>query len=241
MLKWGYLMKNKKLLIIIPAYNEEGAIEKVTDSIKKHLPMADILVVNDCSTDRTGEIVAAIPGVNLINLPINLGIGGAMQTGYKYAYENGYDYAMQTDGDGQHDPAEAAKLIKEIEKEKADMVIGSRFLEKTNYEQSFLRRLGIIIFEFLIKILIHQKVTDATSGFRIANKKIIKKFAEYYPSDYPEPEVLVYLDNAGLKFKEIPAEMVHREHGKSSITSFKSAYYMIKVIYSLLISKIRGI
>lgn len=234
-------MENKKLLVIIPAYNEEGAIANVIANIKRCLPSADILVVNDCSTDRTGEIVASIPEANLINLPINLGIGGAMQTGYIYAYENGYDYAMQTDGDGQHDPAEATKLIKEISKNKADMVIGSRFLEKTGYKQSVLRRFGINIFEFLIKILIHQKITDSTSGFRIANKKVIKKFAEYYPTDYPEVEVLVYLDNAGLKFTEVPVKMARREHGKSSITPFKSAYYMVKVIYSLLISKIRGI
>lgn len=232
-------MQKVRILSIIPAYNEEGSIEGVIKGIKKHLSDVDILVVNDCSTDKTSEVVAKIPDVNLINLPINLGIGGAMQTGYKYAYENGYDFAMQIDGDGQHDPAEAHKLTKEMQDSKVDMVIGSRFLEKTGYQQSFFRKLGIGIFESLIRALIHQKITDSTSGFRIVNKKVIKKFAEYYPTDYPEVEVLVYLDNAGFKFKEVSVKMENREHGNSSITTLKSMYYMIKVIYSMIISKMR--
>lgn len=232
-------MEKMKLLIIIPAYNEEGSIEKVAKGIKKEIPFADILVVNDCSTDRTSEIVEGLPGVNLVNLPMNLGIGGAMQTGYIYAYENHYDYAMQIDGDGQHEPAEAKKLIKTISEESIDMVIGSRFLEKTEYQQSFFRRLGISIFELMIKIIVGQKITDSTSGFRLVNKKIIKEFSKYYPTDYPEVEVLVHLSNKGYKFKEVSVKMTNREHGSSSITTIKSVYYMIKVLYSMIISKMR--
>lgn len=234
-----YLGIMKNILIIIPAYNEAKSIKGVVGAIKKSIPAADILVVNDCSKDDTVETVKGLDGVNLIDLPINLGIGGAMQTGYIYAYENDYDYAMQIDGDGQHEPAEAKKLIEEISKKKVDMVIGSRFLEKTEYQQTFFRRLGINIFEYLTRALIRQKITDSTSGFRIVNKRVIQKFSEYYPTDYPEVEVLVYLSNAGFKFKEVSVKMTNREHGSSSITTIKSAYYMVKVIYSMLISKMR--
>ena len=232
-------MQKVRILSIIPAYNEEGSIEGVIKGIKKHFSDVDILVVNDCSTDKTPETVAEIPDVNLINLSINLGIGGAMQTGYIYACENDYDYAMQIDGDGQHDPAEAKKLIEEIMGNKVDMVIGSRFLEKTEYQQTFFRKLGINIFELVIKGLLGQKITDATSGFRIVNKEVIKSFAQYYPTDYPEAEVLIYLSNKGFKFKETSVNMVHRKHGQSSITTLKSMYYMVKVIYSMVISKMR--
>jgi len=234
-----YLGIMKNILIIIPAYNEAKSIKGVVGAIKKSIPAADIVVVNDCSKDDTAETVKGLDGVNLIDMPVNLGIGGAMQTGYIYAYENDYDYAMQIDGDGQHEPAEAKKLIEEISKKKVDMVIGSRFLEKTEYQQTFFRRLGINIFEYLTRALIRQKITDSTSGFRIVNKRVIQKFSEYYPTDYPEVEVLVHLSNKGYNFKEVSVKMINREHGSSSITTIKSMYYMIKVVYSMIISKMR--
>lgn len=236
-----YLGIMKNILIIIPAYNEEKSIKDVVGAIKKSIPTADILVVNDCSKDKTSATVRELEGLNLIDLPINLGIGGAMQTGYKYAKAGGYDYAMQIDGDGQHDPAEAKKLIDAILGQEVDMVIGSRFLEKTGYKQSFFRMLGINIFELMTRALIRQKITDSTSGFRIVNKRVIQKYSDYYPTDYPEVEVLIYLSNAGFKFKEVSVKMSNREHGSSSITTLKSAYYMVKVVYSMIISKMRKV
>ncbi len=228
-----------KLLVIIPCYNESGSIIKVVESIKLDIPGADVLVVNDCSTDNSLELLNGNL-INHIDLPINLGIGGAMQTGYLYAKNNGYDYAVQIDGDGQHNPAEVPKLLTELQKGDNDMIIGSRFLQKTQYKQTYFRKLGIDIFKVFTKYLIGYPISDATSGFRIVNKRVIAAYADYYPTDYPEPEVLVYLEKLGMKVKEIPVTMSHREHGKSSITPLKSAYYMMKVATSMVIMRLRS-
>ena len=233
-------MAVKRTLVITPAYNEQGSLPLLAKKIQKLPQNIDWLVINDSSTDKTASILREI-GIMHVDLPMNLGIGGAMQAGYQYARKYGYDYAIQVDGDGQHDPNEILKLIAEIEKGKADLVIGSRFVSKTKYRQTIMRRLGIGIFALVTKILIGQSIKDATSGFRIVNKKVIALFADNYPSDYPEPEVLVSLTKRNLKILEIPVEMNERETGKSSITSLRSVYYMIKVFFAMLVDKIRKV
>lgn len=223
-----------KILLIIPAFNESENLPKLIASINKESYNYDVLIINDYSTDNTGEIAKEL-GVNVINLPCNLGIGGAVQTGYKYAYENGYDYAIQVDGDGQHDPSYLKLLHKKI-KEGYNFVIGSRFIEKRGFQSTFTRRVGIQFFYHLIKFLGKEKITDATSGFRIADKSVIKLFSQYYPSDYPEPETIMLLIKNNFKIVEIPVVMKERENGKSSINLIKSIYYMIKVTLAIVLS-----
>jgi len=228
-----------KLLVIVPAYNEQASIKKVVQDIKSANTDYDIIVVDDRSTDGTRAILEN-ENICHLSLPINLGIGGAMQTGYKYAKENGYDFAVQVDGDGQHEPREIVKLLKVQQETGADLVIGSRFInDSKEYKQTVLRKLGIEIFAFCTKILANQKIFDATSGFRLANRNIINMYADYYPSDYPEPEVIVMIKKRGYKIHEVPTKMNLRETGKSSITPLRSVYYMIKVISSMLLQKVR--
>lgn len=233
-------MQNKKVLIIIPAYNEQATVDRVYRKIKESVPDADVAIINDCSTDRTANVASELNGA-LINLPINLGIGGAMQTGYIYARNNDYDFAIQVDGDGQHDPKEITKILTEIEKGEVDLVIGSRFIEKTNYKSALTRRIGIGLFKLVTFLMNGQAVADATSGFRVVNKRVIDVYAEHYPTDYPEPEVLVMLHKAGFKIKEVPVQMHERAGGKSSITPVRSAYYMIKVLFAMIIKKMRKV
>jgi len=221
-------MKNKKVLVIIPAYNEEATIGKVITEIKKNNNDLDILVVNDGSTDNTFN-EACKQRVMVIDLPCNLGIGGAMQTGYMYALKNNYDVAVQVDGDGQHNPADIDEIIKPVINNEVDMIIGSRFINKTGYKSTFFRRSGMIYFTNLINLLTGKKIADTTSGFRAVNRKIIELFAKDYPLDYPEVEVIVKLNKRGYKIKEIPVLMRKRNYGKSSITPLKSIYYMIRV------------
>ncbi|MDH4129761.1 MAG: glycosyltransferase family 2 protein [Spirochaetota bacterium] len=228
----------KKVLIIVPAYNEELNIANVIDDIRSQDINVDILVVNDSSKDRT-SIVARERGVVTLDLPCNLGIGGAVQTGYIYAHEHNYDIAIQFDGDGQHKAEEIPCLLKALENNNADMVIGSRFLQSEGFKSSFLRRIGIIYFSNLIYLILKQRITDTTSGFRAVNKRLIKLFVDYYPDDYPEPEVLVYLHRKNVKIVEIPVTMKHREFGTSSIHMFRAVYYVIKVTLSILINLIR--
>ena len=179
-----------KKLIIIPAYNEQESIKKTVEDIIKNAPEFDYIVINDCSTDRTKEICET-EKFNVVHLPVNLGIGGAVQTGYLYAARNGYDIAVQIDGDGQHDPKFLSKMAEFIEAEHADMVIGSRFINKEGFQSSGARRVGIKYFTMLIKLLTGAKITDPTSGLRMVNREIIEFFAEEYPKDYPEPESVV--------------------------------------------------
>jgi len=226
-----------KTLIIVPAYNEEESVARVVNRIKLSMPEADVVVVNDGSTDHTSQI-AEESGVNVINLPFNLGIGGAMQTGYIYARDKGYDIAVQVDGDGQHDPAYIPSLIEPIVAGRADMVIGSRYVRKSSYKSSFFRRTGILFFSVLVNLLTGRKVTDTTSGFRAVNRKVIRYFANRYPSDYPEVDVLVKLHKKGFNIMELPVEMHERKTGRSSITPIRSLYYMIKVSLSLIIGSI---
>ncbi len=225
----------KKVLVIIPAYNEEGSIEKVIEEVRNHLPQVDILVVNDGSTDLTSER-AKEKGAVVLELPFNLGIGGAMQAGYKYANEKGYDIAIQVDGDGQHDPKEIPKLLWALEERQWDMAIGSRFIaDSAEYKESTMRRVGISVLSKVISVILRQKITDPTSGFRAANRKAIKLFASDYPQDYPEPEALVLLSRCGLKMGEVPVSMNQRYSGESSITKIRSVYYMVKVLLAIFV------
>lgn len=227
-----------KKLIIIPAFNEEENIEKTVTSIQKDAKEFDYVIINDCSTDRTRQICEQ-KGYNVVNLPINLGIGGAVQTGYKYAYTNGYDVAVQVDGDGQHDPEFLNKMAEYIEKNKVDMVIGSRFIEKKGFQSSVTRRMGIKFFSVLIKLLTGSVITDPTSGLRMVGRNVIEIFAKDYPRDYPEPESVVAVLRKKLVVKEIPVIMHERAGGVSSISPKKSIYYMIKVTLAILIERIR--
>lgn len=223
-----------KALAIIPAFNEEKNIESVIYSIKRSGVNIDIVVINDGSVDRTSE-VARSTGVYVIDLPINLGIGGAVQTGYLYAYENNYDISIQVDGDGQHDGKNLQKLISGIENNIADMVIGSRFVQKSDYKSSTFRNIGIRFFSKLVSRMIKNPITDPTSGFRSINRKTLELFSRYYPSDYPEVETIVYASCMGLRIKEVPVSMKQRNHGKSSISLLNGFYYMIKVTTMLLL------
>lgn len=230
----------KKILLIIPAYNEQDNILKTYNTVinynKKNKENYDVIVINDGSTDQTGKICDDnnIPVIHLIH---NLGIGGSVQTGYKYAYENNYDIAIQYDGDGQHDVSYVKKIITPLLEEKADFVIGSRFVGKTNdgFQSTFARRVGIRIVSSFIKLVTGKKVYDTTSGFRACNKNIIKQFSNSYPKEYPEPITTVELLKRGYRLSEIPVEMKERDGGTSSIHSWKTVYYMINVIFSILI------
>lgn len=229
--------KQKKCLIIIPAYNEAENIEKVVDNLINSFPQYDYIIINDGSKDET-ERICMNNGYKILNLPINMGIGGAVQTGYRYARDNHYDIAVQIDGDGQHDVSFLAEMIKLIEENKADVVIGSRFVEKEGFQSSQMRRVGINFLSILAWILTGVRVKDITSGYRVINRKFIRIFAEDYPSDYPEPEAMVIAAVHGGKIVEYPVVMRERENGESSITLKKSVYYMIKVTLAMLIRRL---
>lgn len=227
-----------KILIIIPAYNEEENIEKFINLLTEQIhDNIDFLVINDCSTDNTKEILLK-NNYNFIDLPINLGIGGAVQAGYMFAKEYGYDIAIQMDGDGQHKPEYIYNLISKIEDGSADIVIGSRFLNNNNngFKSTFVRRIGIKYLSSLIKFFTGQKIYDVTSGFRAVNKKYIDFYSKIYAQDYPEPEAIVTAIKSGGKVMEVPVLMQERTGGKSSINFLKSIYYMIKVSMAVFIA-----
>lgn len=228
-----------RTLVIIPAYNEEKSIEGVVEKIDGMFENVDYLVVNDCSKDSTKAILKK-RGFRHINLPINLGIGGGVQSGYLYAVEHDYDITIQMDGDGQHNPEYIPDLIAPIETGKAEMVIGTRFIEKEGFQTSKMRRLGIGWINFVIRLCCGKKITDATSGFRACSKQMTKYFSENYAQDYPEPEAIVASVVNGYQVLEVPVVMNERMEGESSINGFKSLYYMIKVTLSLLIYRFEG-
>ena len=227
-----------KKIIVIPAYNEEGNLEKTVRDIRENAPDFDYVIVNDCSTDNTLGMCRE-KGFSYLNLPVNLGIGGAVQTGYRYAYYHGYDLAVQFDGDGQHSAIFVAQLAKVLEETESDMVIGSRFIEKEGFQSSGLRRIGIRYFSLLIKLLTGKTVTDPTSGMRMINRKLLKKFTNEYPKDYPEPESVVTVLSEKHKVTEIPVVMNEREEGISSISLRNSVYYMIKVSFAVVIARMK--
>lgn len=227
-----------KKLIIIPAYNESMNIVNTVEQIKLKATGFDYVVVNDCSSDNTKEVLEN-NHINYLDLPVNLGIGGAVQAGYKYALEYGYDLAVQVDGDGQHDPAFLQELADALSDD-VDMVIGSRFIENQGFQSTFMRRVGIKYFTWLIHLLTGKTVTDPTSGFRMVNRKVIQLFADDYPRDYPEPESIVNLLKHKMVVKEIPVLMKDRQGGESSIKLWNSVYYMIKVSLAILIECTRS-
>ena len=233
----------KKILLIIPAYNEEESILKTCQEIeeynKKNKTNYDFIVINDGSKDKTGRILDEnnLPHIDLIH---NLGIGGAVQTGYKYANYHNYDIAIQYDGDGQHDINYVKNIIEPIINNQADFVVGSRFIEDiSTFKKSSTRRIGIKILSLFIKIYSGFKEYDTTSGFRACNKKIIEEFANEYPTEYPEPITIVEIIKKKYKVKEVAVNMRERLGGKSSIHTWKDAYYMINVCLSILITGIR--
>lgn len=228
-----------KKLVIIPAYNEQGGIEKTVRDVQKYASDFDYVVINDCSTDHTLEVCRK-NGFHVINLPVNLGIGGGVQTGYVYAWRNGYDIAVQFDGDGQHNAKFLNDMADKLAKEHLDMVIGSRYIKKEGFQSSGLRRLGIRYFTALIKIVTGKKITDPTSGMRMAGRDVIEIYAKNYPKDYPEPESVVTILKENKKVEEVPVQMNARTQGVSSISPRKSVYYMIKVSLAILLAAVRG-
>lgn len=227
-----------KKIAIIPAYNESASIVNTVSDIINNAPGFDYVVINDRSRDNTLQVCKE-NNINVINLPLNLGIGGAVQTGYWYALENDYDIAVQFDGDGQHDAKYLNEMADFLIENDCDMVIGSRFIEKEGFQSSSARRFGIKYFSFLIKLLTGKRITDPTSGYRMGNRKIIEQFANAYPKDYPEPETVVAILDKGKKVAEMPVVMRAREEGVSSISLKKSVYYMIKVTLAMIIERIR--
>ena len=227
-----------KILVIVPCYNEEENIVKTIKDLKK--AKVDYVVINDGSTDNSLKVLKENK-INHINLDNNVGIGGVLQTGYKYALKNDYDIAIQFDGDGQHDASYIKKITKPIIDGKANLVIGSRFVgNKSKFKSTRMRRIGINILYGLLKLMTHKTIKDMTSGFRAADKKVIERFARNYPYEYPEPVTNLSLARDNCKIVEVPVKMKEREHGKSSISKLKSAYYMINVIllfFIVLISK----
>jgi glycosyltransferase involved in cell wall biosynthesis len=228
-------------LAVVPAYNEQASLARVIDSLHEHVPDFDVLVVDDGSTDRTGEVARSL-GARVVRHPFNLGIGGAVQCGFIYALENGYDYMVQVDGDGQHCADQIAKLQQAMaDDRRLDMVCGSRFLTKEHgYPAPISRRTGIHIFAFLMSRIVGQRVSDPTSGFRLYNRRAISLFARDYPHDYPEAEAVLMVHHNRLRMTEVPVRMLRREGGVSSIRSGKSVYYMIKVLFAIFIGLARA-
>jgi glycosyltransferase involved in cell wall biosynthesis len=225
-------------IAIIPAYNEEGSLRQVIDEIRSVDPDLEIVVIDDASTDGTGRVADAA-GVPVVRLPFNVGIGGAVQTGYQYALEHGFELAIQVDGDGQHDPREIPDVLGPIVDGRADLVVGTRFAKGGGYRGTRWRRIGIRIFAGIVSLLVRQRVSDTTSGFRAVNRKALRLFARDYPHDYPEVESIVLLSRHRLRMLEVPVQMRVRETGNSSITALRSAYYMIKVLLALFIGLFR--
>jgi glycosyltransferase involved in cell wall biosynthesis len=226
-----------KIVAIVPAYNEEKAIVAVVHDInsvaKAYQLNMDVIVVNDCSKDSTSEVISTLNCIAL-NLPINLGIGGAVQTGFKYAFENGYDYAIQIDGDGQHPASEIPKLINAASLTNCDVVIGSRFISKEGFQSSAIRRFGINYFKRLNQFLVGVTINDSTSGYRLINRKAMELVSEYYPDEYPEPEAIILYSLNNFKIGEVAVTMKERQGGVSSIGTFASVYYMFKVTLAII-------
>jgi glycosyltransferase involved in cell wall biosynthesis len=223
---------------IVPALNEERSIAAVIAELRAFDPGLEIVVVSDGSTDRTAD-VAEEHGAHALRLPFNLGIGGAVQTGFRYAYENGFDVAVRVDGDGQHDASQLGRVLAPVLAGEADIVVGSRFSGGEGYRSSRSRRVGIRILAAVVSALVGQRVTDTTSGFQALNRDGIALFARDYPHDYPEVEATVMVFKHELRLVEVPVTMREREHGRSSITALRSIYYMVKVLLALAVGVFR--
>jgi glycosyltransferase involved in cell wall biosynthesis len=234
------LNSEARFLAVVPGYNEAAAIGGVVRAIRKSTPRYDVVVVDDGSTDATGPI-AEEAGARVLRHPFNLGIGGAVQSGFGFALDNSYDYVVQVDGDGQHIPEEIAVLEEAMEADPTvDVVCGSRFLTDSGYLAPISRRTGIHVFAFLLSRIVGQRVTDPTSGFRLYNRRGIALFARDYPHDYPEVEALLMVHHHRLKMREVPVRMLERGGGVSSIRSGKSIYYMVKVLLAIFVGLVRA-
>jgi len=235
---------DRRRIAIVPARNEEGAVGGVVDELKAFDPRLDVVVVDDGSSDRTAA-VAREHGAVVVRLPFNLGIGGAVQTGFKYALEHGYEEAVRLDGDGQHMASELPQLLAPLVRGDADIVVGSRFAapepgsENGDYRPPLARRAGIRFFASLVSMLVRQKVTDTTSGFQAVNRRGIALFAADYPHDYPEVEATVMVVRHRLRLLEVQVRMREREHGRSSINALRSVYYVVKVTLALFVGMFR--
>jgi len=227
------LAMKKTTLIIVPAYEEEANILKVLKDIGTHLPEAAVLVVNDGSSDQTGPLARGT-GVKVIDHPYNMGIGAAVQTGFKYAVAEGFSEALQIDGDYQHPAQEGIRLLKVLKETGADLVIGSRYVEETGYRGSFWRRTGNRLFQWVNALVMGEKIVDNTSGFRAYSRKALTLLARTYLGEYPEPESIGYLKSQGCRIVEIPVKMRQRTGGRSSITPWKGMYYMVRVLASII-------
>jgi len=226
------------MLVIIPALNEEGSVAHVVARVRQQIPGVDVLVVNDGSWDATADRAEAA-GAMVLHMPYNVGIGASVQAGFQFAEKRGYDVVIRNDGDGQHDPAEISRMLAALAADQADIVIGSRYIENRGYVASPMRRLGSVILARLISVIVRQRVTDPTSGFIVCNRHATQLCAQLYPHDYPEPESIVLLHRAGIRLLEMPVTMQPRIAGQSSITTLRSAYYMIKVILAILVDVLR--
>jgi glycosyltransferase involved in cell wall biosynthesis len=231
-------LQSLRRIAIVPALNEEASIGTVVDEIRAFDPGCEVVVVDDGSIDRTSD-VARRRGARVVRLPFNLEIGGAVQTGFRYAFENGFDLAVRVDGDGQHDPGELHRIIEPVLRDEADIAVGSRFAEAGGYRPSRSRRIGIRILAWTVSALVRQRLTDPTSGFQAVNRRGIRLFAADYPHDYPEVEAVVMVRRHRLRLKEVPVRMRERSGGRSSITAFRSAYYMVKVLLAIFIGLVR--
>jgi hypothetical protein len=225
-------------MAVVPAYNEADSIRAVVAEIRAADAELEVVVVDDGSTDGTAA-AAAQAGATVLSLPYNLGIGAAVQTGLQYAFEHGFDLAVQVDGDGQHDAAELERLLAPIRTGRADIAVGTRFASGRTYRPSLARRIGIVLFARLVSLIVRQRVTDTTSGFRAMNRRGIRLFANDYPHDYPEVEATVLVYRHRLRLIEVPVAMRQRSTGRSSITPFRSLYYMGKVTLALLVGLLR--
>jgi glycosyltransferase involved in cell wall biosynthesis len=223
---------------IVPALNEERSVPRVIAELRAFDPGLEVVVVSDGSTDRTVEVAEEL-GAHALRLPFNLGIGGAVQTGFRYAFENGFDIAVRVDGDGQHDASQLDRVLAPVLAGEADIAIGSRFAGAGGYRSSRSRRAGIRILAWTVSLLVGQRVTDTTSGFQAVNRSGIELFARDYPHDYPEVEATVMVFRHELRLVEVPVTMREREHGRSSITALHSIYYMVKVLLALAIGIFR--
>lgn len=228
-----------RVLAIVPAFNEAEAVPAVVRAIRT-LGDVDVVVVNDGSSDDTSTR-AREAGALVLDLPVNLGIGGAVQSGYLLAAREGFDVAVQVDGDGQHVPAEIPRLIEPIARGDADFVLGSRFVERTEYRAPLARRLGMLVFSTVVTAVTRQRLRDTTSGFRAAGRPAIRYLAAHYPQDYPEVESLVLLKRAGFRIREVPCRFAERSGGRSSITAARSAYYVVKVTLAVLVGLFRRV
>ena len=226
-------LQKSKVLIIIPAFNEAENIEKVLTDVKGVAGEISIAVINDCSSDNTPALAKRM-GVHVINLPCNLGYGGSVQTGFKYAVSEGYDYCVQIDGDGQHDPKSIMDLLNVVQSGEADVAIGSRFLGSVQYKVPFVRRLGMKLFGKLVSLIIKQDISDPTSGYQALNRDVLQFYAyDNYPTDYPDADTFILLHYAGFKVKEVPVTMRDRQFGTAMHTNLKSFYYVYKMFLAI--------